>query len=130
MRRRIHREQAEDGVEAFHPLSQRFATPCPQQEVKAQIKHPFFETRQIVQQAVDVLLSYQYIWIVSASLAPVEAATRGMSGPVTRELPLHGPHVLRVVVEADVHPLVVKHQRSQPAIERDLTRGGGHRHTA
>ena len=51
-----------------------------------------------------------------------------MSGPVARELPLHGRCVLRVVVEADVHDLVVQQQRGQPAIERDLARAGGHGH--
>ena len=86
--------------------------------------------RQVVEQAVDVLLGHQRIGIVCASLAPIEAAARGMSGPVARELPLHGRRVLRVVVEADVHHLVVQQQRGQPAIEGDLARTGGHGHAA
>ena len=73
--------------------------------------------RQVVEQAVDVLLGHQRIGIVCATLAPVEAAARGMSSPVAHELPLHDRCVLRVVMEADVHHLVVQQERGQPAIE-------------
>ncbi len=72
--RRIQREQGQDSVEAFHPLSQRFAAAGPQQEIEAQVKYPFLVARQVVQQARDILLGHQRIGIVRAALAPVEAA--------------------------------------------------------
>ncbi len=49
-----------------------------------------------------------------------------MAGPVALQLPLHGRRILRMVVEADIQHLVVQEERSQPAIEGDLTRAGGH----
>src|SRR6266487_4989834 len=49
-----------------------------------------------------------------------------MSGPVTAQLSLHGRSVLRVVVEADIHHLVVQEERGQPPIEGDFTRTCGY----